>query len=839
MKRTLLRRCLALTTCLVLAAALVAASADSPAGPPAKGFTAADVAFYEKEVLPLLRANCLKCHGATDKVRGGLRLTARDSVLRGGDGGPAVSLEKPSESRLLQAINWKGGLEMPPKGKLPGKDIATLTRWVEAGLPWTPGKPEAAPVAKHAEGGKVTPEARNYWAYKPVRRPDVQAVKDAAWVRNPVDAFILAKLEAKGLSPAPPAERVALVRRVYYDLTGLPPTPEEVDAFVNDRSPDAYERLVDRLLASPHYGEKWGRHWLDVVRFAETNGYERDGPKPFAWRYRDYVIKSFNDDKPFDRFVKEQLAGDEVPGYNPDAVVATGFYRLGLWDDEPADPLQARFDELDDIVATTGQAFLGMTLNCARCHDHKIDPIPQADYYRLVAFVQDVPHFSDTRDTHSPNSLTDIAPPEVRARYEQEQARREARVEELQAAMTKIEDAAIARMPSEDQRAAEGPDRVAVLRRKLKDFLWPEEAPEYAKLKSERDELLKKPKPPRELALSVNRCRPDPGRTHVLIRGNPHAHGAEVKPAFPSVLSDAVPALPKPGRTSGRRTVLANWVASAANPLTARVFVNRLWQHHFGRGIVATPNDFGKFGTPPTHPELLDWLASEFVAGGWHVKRMHRLMLLSSAYRMSARASPDALRLDPANAHFGRFNMRRLTAEEIRDSLLAISGTLNLKAGGLSVYPPIPQEVLAGQSMPGSGWPTSPPEESARRSVYVHVKRSLLVPVLAVHDQADTDNSCPVRFTTTVPTQALGMLNGAFTNEQAAALAARLGREAPGDLAGQVRRAIRLTTGRAPPADELDRDVAFVRGLEAKGVAEPLKQYCLLALNTNEFVYVD
>jgi hypothetical protein len=837
MNRTRFLRIAALATFLVPATALVAFRAESSAGPPAKSFPAADVAFYEKEVLPVLRGNCLKCHGEGEKVRGGLQLTARDLVLKGGDSGPAVLLDNPGRSRLLQAINWRDGLEMPPKGKLPAKEIAVLTRWVEMGLPWSPSEKQA--VANHSTGGQVTPEARNYWAYKPVQRPAVPVVKDTARVRNPVDAFILAKLEAKGLPPASPAERVQLVRRVYYDLTGLPPSPEQVDAFVNDVAPDAYEKLVDRLLASPHYGEKWGRNWLDVVRYAETNGYERDGPKPFAWRYRDYVIKSFNDDKPFDRFIKEQLAGDEMPGFDPEAIVATGYYRLGLWDDEPADPLQARFDEFDDIVATTAQAFLGMTINCARCHDHKIDPIPQADYYRLLSFVQDVPRFNYSEDTRSAVALTDLAPPGTRAAYEDELRQRDARLEELRQAMRKIEEVAIAKMPAGDQRAAEGPGRAGVIRDKLKDYLSAERAAEYAKLKADRKALEKKPVPSRELALSINHCPADPGPTHVLIRGNPHAPGAEVRPAFPTVLGGAVPALPQGGRTSGRRTALANWIASADNALTARVFVNRLWQHHFGRGIVATPNDFGKFGTAPTHPELLDWLASEFVAGGWHVKRMHRLILLSNTYQMSSRASEARLKLDPANALFWRFNMRRLTAEEVRDSVLAVSGTLNLKAGGPSIYPPIPKEVLAGQSMPGSGWHTSPPEEAARRSIYVHVKRSLLVPVLAVHDQADTDNSCPVRFTTTVPTQALGMLNGAFLNEQSAALAARLERELPDDLAGQVRRAIRLTTGRDPSGDEVDRDVAFIRSLAAKGVAEPLKRYCLLALNTNEFVYLD
>jgi mono/diheme cytochrome c family protein len=835
MNSTVLRRIVALTTySLALFTSLTwrAAAGDDPA--PAK---ASGVALFEKEVLPILRANCLKCHGSGEKIRGGLQLISREALLKGGDSGPAVSLTKPADSRLLQAINWKDGLEMPPKGKLAANEIAVLTLWVESGAPWTPG---AAPaVAKTTPPVAITAEARNYWAYKQVRRPAIPTLKDGARVDNPIDAFIRAKLEAKGLSPAPPADRIALVRRVYYDLIGLPPSPNEVDAFVADPAPDAYEKLVDRLLASPHYGEKWGRHWLDVVRFAETNGYERDGPKPFAWRYRDYVIKSFNDDKPFDQFVKEQIAGDELPGYNPQAIIATGYYRLGIWDDEPADPLQARFDELDDIVATTGQAFLGMTMNCARCHDHKIDPIPQADYYRLLAFVQDVARFNLSQDTRTAVAITDLASPAARAIYEDELKHQDEQVAELRKALRKIEDSAIPKMPAEDQRATEGPERIAVLRRKLKDYITAQEAANYAKLKQELVALETKKRPARELALSVNHCPVNPGTTHVLIRGNPHATGAEVTPAFPTVLGGASPTLPKLDHSSGRRTALANWIASADNPMTARVFVNRVWQHHFGRGIVATPNDFGKFGTAPTHPELLDWLASEFVAGGWRVKRLHRLILLSDTYRMSARGSDAGLKLDPGNSLFWRFNMRRLTAEEVRDSVLTVSGKINLKAGGPSVYPPIPKEVLAGQSMPGSGWYTSPPEEAARRSVYVHVKRSLLVPILAVHDQADTDNSCPVRFTTTVPTQALGMLNGSFLNEQAAAFADRLRRELPDTVEARVRRAIRLTTGRVPSDDEVGRDIALINRLEAKGIADPLKQYCLLALNTNEFIYLD
>jgi hypothetical protein len=827
---------LTLAVAVLLGVRLTGTGAEPPV---AKAFPAGDVAFFEKEVQPILQARCHKCHGE-GKVKGGLRLTSRENVLKGGDTGPAVTPEKPDDSLLLKAIHYQDGLEMPPTGKLPPQELDALARWVKAGVPWTP----AASTAVKGPDGHAKPkdDGRSYWAYQPLRRPPVPQIRDPQSV-NPIDAFLHAKRQAAGLGPNPPADRVTLVRRAYYDLTGLPPMPEQVDAFVNDPSPDAWPRLIDRLLDSPQYGEQWGRHWLDLVRYAETNGYERDGPKPFAWRFRDYVIKSFNADKPFDRFVREQLAGDELPGFDPDAIIATGYYRLGLWDDEPADPLQARFDELDDIVATTAQVFLGMTMNCARCHDHKIDPIPQKDYYSLLAFFADVPRYSMTRSISSRTSLTDITPPAERAKYEADLKQRRERIDELTAAMTKIEDAAIKTLPGEDQRAAEGIDRPQVVV-KLPKVFTDEQAKEYRTLKAELTKLQRMPQPG-ELALSVNQCLVRPPATHVMIRGNPHAPGAEVAPAFPAVLSRTAPAIPEPcpgAKSSGRRTVLANWIASKDNPLPARVLANRLWQYHFGRGIVPSSNDFGKFGERPTHPELLDWLASELIDGGWTLKRMHRLIMLSSAYQMSSRADAAALKADPANALFWRFNMRRLTAEEVRDSVLAVSGRLNPKAGGPSAYPPIPKAVLAGQSRPGEGWPQSPPAQACRRSVYVHVKRSLLVPVLAHHDAADTDSSCPVRYTTTVPTQALGMLNGEFTQEQAAALAERLRREAPGDLTAQVRRALRLTAARVPGEDEVRRDMDFVRDLQERqrlSAEEALKQYALLLLNTNEFVYLD
>jgi hypothetical protein len=832
---------------VVVLVAGVALADDKKADGPK--FAPEQVAHFEKDVLPLLKAHCFRCHGDDpEKLKGGLDLTTRAGILAGGDTGPAVNEAKPADSLLLRAIHYKDDEHrMPPKAKLPVGDIATIEKWVKDGLPVPADR--VGVVAKAAPKSVVTEEAKKYWAYQPVKRPAVPVSRDpkgSAWIRTPIDAFILAKLEAKGLSPVKPAEKAVLARRAYYDLLGLPPTPEEIDAFVNDKSPDAWGKLIDKLLASPHYGEKWGRHWLDVVRYCETNGYERDGPKPHVWRYRDYVIKSFNEDKPYTQFVREQLAGDEMPGYNPDAVTATGYYRLGIWDDEPADPLQAVFDGYDDIVATTGQAFLGATFNCARCHDHKVDPIPQSDYYKLVAFFRDIRPYSETRDVRSAFNLTDITPPDQRAKYEAELKKREARLAEIKKAMGAIEDEFIKTLPAEDQRAAEGNDRPQVVSRKVVPGLTGKEKEEYTALAAERKELSRRQDPPgRQLALSVNNCDVNPKPTHVLIRGSPHAPGKEVKPGFPAVLGLPDPAIPapKPGaKSSGRRTVLANWIASKDNPLTARVFVNRVWQYHFGRGLVPSANDFGKLGEQPTHPELLDWLASEFVDGGWTLKRLHKLIMTSSVYQLSSQGDEASLKADPSNALLWRFNMRRLTGEEVRDSILAVSGNLNLKQFGPSTYPKIPKEVLAGQSVPGQGWPTSPPEEANRRSVYAHVKRSLRVPILIGFDQPDPDSSCPVRYVTTVPTQSLGLLNGEFTNEQAAAFAARLRKEHPDDLPAQVTRAIRLTSGRVPGADEVKKDVAFVESLKAKhdlDDAKALTQYCLLCLNTNEFVYLD
>jgi mono/diheme cytochrome c family protein len=725
---------------------------DEPDHTP-KPFTADQLRLFEAEVKPILTQHCVKCHGAGPKIRGGFRLDSREALLRGGDLGPAATPGDPSKSLLVKAINYIE-LEMPPAGKLPAREIEILTRWVKEGLPWasSPTAPSGAPAVgtkdRTPDINPQKPKARDDWSLRPVSRPAIPPVKHRDWCRTPIDAFILARLEAEGLEPAPPADRTTLIRRLTYDLTGLPPRPEQVDAFIADRSPDALEHLTDRLMASPHYGEKWGRHWLDLVRYGETNGYERDSEKPFSWRYRDYVIASLNGDKPYDQFVREQLAGDEIAPGAADPLVATGFYRLGIWDDEPADRQLARYDGLDGVIATTAGVFLGMSINCARCHDHKVDPIPQRDYYRLLAVFHNVTH-SDGKD------------------------------------LKKVKTAA---------------------------------------------------GPPLEVMSVAERGRAE---THVLLRGNPTLRGDSVDPGVPQILGGLSFTSTE---TRSRRRALAQWLTDAHNPRTARVMANRIWQYHFGRGIVPTPNEFGGLGEPASHPELLDWLAAELVAGGWRLKRMHRTIVLSSAYQMSSQGSRPALARDPSNRWFWRFPMRRLTAEEVRDSILSVAGTLNLKAGGPPVHPPIPQEVMAGQSVPGQGWSVSPAAESARRSVFVHVKRSLLVPILATHDAADTDLSCPVRYTTTVPTQALGLLNGSFANEQAARFAERLTREAPEGLDRQVRLALELTTARNPNEHEVERDVAFVKNIAIEGSldqARALSQYCLMILNANAFLYVD
>ena len=802
--------------------------------------------LFEAKVKPLLEKHCFECHGGGDKIRAEFVITNREDLIAGGESGAALDMDALDESLLLEVINYDG-YEMPPSGQLPAEDINAITQWVMAGAPWK-GEGFKPDRDAHDAGGPppVNEQTKQWWSYQPVKRPALPEV-DNDWSSHPIDQFIYEKLSAKGLQPSPPVDRRQLVRRVFYDLTGLPPTQQEVDEFLADDSDDAYAKLIERLLASPHYGEKWGRHWLDVVRYAESNSYERDGTKPFVWRYRDYVIRSFNEDKPYDMFLMEQLAGDEMNEVTPDRVIATGYYRLGLWDDEPVDRKQAWFDDMDDVLATTSQGMLGMTINCARCHDHKIDPVPTEDYYRLLAFFRNVKRYGIRgHDTVKAASVRVIASKEVQEKHRLESDNYRAQVEANKQALEAIE--VVVKedfIPVEHEEFRSEMNRVPLVKKRAGGVITQEQADEYADLFSEMKRLRRNPPRSLEEALCVKEEGTQAKETFIQIRGNANAEGKRVEPGFPSVLSPPEPEIeiPAEGLSTGRRMALARWITDPANPLTARVMVNRIWQHHFGRGIVRSASDFGFQGTLPTHPELLDWLASEFVERDWSIKAMHRLIMNSAAYQMASTLNPKAYEVDPTNDLFWRFNMRRLTAEEIRDSILAVNGALNRdKMYGPSIYPIIPKEVLQGQSRPGENWGRSSPEDLNRRSVYVHIKRSLPVPFLASFDVADPDTPCPVRFNTVQPTQALGMINSDFLNRQAKVFADSVMEQAPEDLTTQVELVLALVTQRAPTSAEVERGVTFVKQVMADDrvdVNEAVRQFCLIALNLNEFLFLD
>ncbi len=810
-----------------------------------KQLTAEQVKFYIDKVQPILLNNCYACHGPGSSIKGNLYLGNRKDILQGGDSGPAVIPGNANDSLLLQAMNFDG-FEMPPKGKLPQDQIDIIAKWINDGMPIPPDQESVRPE-QHASPYKteVNDETKAFWQHQKVAAPAIPKVRNKKWISNPIDNFTLAKLEDKGISPSTPADKAHLIRRAYYDLTGLPPSLEQVQAFVADDDPQAYEKLLDTLLESPQYGEKWGRHWLDLVRYAESNSYERDGTKPYAWRFRDYVIKSFNDDKPYDQFIKEQLAGDEFEQLTEDSITATGYYRLGIWDDEPVSQKQALYDDLDDIIATTSQVFLGLTMNCARCHDHKLDPIPQKDYYRFLAFFSGFRRYGVRgHDTVESASIGPIAvnadaatQAEMRRQLDLELRNLDGKINHvnnrLQGLMTPPE--------KEDFKAIEV--RVDIAKKYAGKGLSEKLVTEYEQAVKRKKVILDTR--PDEIAktLVIKEVGTQARETFVLIRGNANAESEKVEPGFPSVLSPPEPVInPAPhGKSSGRRTTLANWIASDDNPLTARVMANRLWQHHFGVGIVETSNNFGAGGLDPTHPELLDYLATEFVKGDWKIKRMHKLIMLSSTYRLSSQTTKTGLDKDPANRLLWRFNPRRLSSEELRDSILAANGSLNLKMGGPSFYPIIPPEVLHGQSRPGAGWGNSPEDERARRAVYIFVKRSLVEPLMADFDFADVDSSCPVRFTTTQPTQSLNLMNSEFTNRQATRFAQFLKAEVPDDLSGQIAFALAQTTQRTPSDADIKRGENLIAELQGLGISadDALKYFCLVTYNLNEFLYID
>jgi len=738
---------------------------------------------FVSQIEPFFVQNCHKCHGQ-DHQKGGLRLDRREAALRGGDTTDHVLVPgKSSKSDLIARLkSTDPEVMMPPKGnRIPPDQIALLAKWIDAGAVWPETAAAASPVVP---GRAITPEQRAYWAFQPIRRPEVPKVRHP--VRNPIDAFVLARLEREGLEPAPEASRVDLVRRVTYDLTGLPPTPQDIDAFVNDPAPDAYDRLIDGLLASPRYGERWTQHWLDVVRFGESEGFEYDTPVSNLWRYRDYVISSLNADKPYDRFVREQVAGDEIDPQSREALVAAGFHRLGAVRRNAGNQevASSRNEVLTDRTDIIGAAFLGVTLGCARCHDHKFDPILQKDYYRLQAFLA---------ATEEKN--ISLATPEEDAAYK---AKTESLVMKIVPLKKRL-------------KTAQGEERI---------------------LLEQQIDQLEDQKPPAPPAINTVQDLSEPTKIHVLRRGEWDKKGDPVGMRFPTVLiSETVQELPL--TTPNPRVELARWLTDPGHPLTPRVLVNRLWLHHFGTGLVKTPNDFGINGEKPSNPELLDYLATAFLDSGWRLKPLHRLILLSGTYRQ-AYATPEtakAMTKDPDNRWLWRFDRRRLSAEELRDSMLAVSGTLNPAMGGPSVFVPVDPELVNALYKPAQWVANHDLNEHHRRSIYLVAKRNLRLPSMEVFDQPTLNSSCGRRDCSTHAPQALELLNGSLSNPLAAAFAERLRKEAGTEPAAQIILGFRLAAGRSPSSEEQRLGLEFL-------TRHPLKEFALALFNLNAFLYV-
>ena len=759
-----------------------------------------------------------------------------------------------------------------------------------------------APAAEPVDEPEITAKDREHWSFRPPTRPELPAVSDSDWVRNPVDLFILTRLDKAGLKPSPAADRATLLRRVTYDLTGLPPTPKELADFLNDTRPDAYARVVDRLLASPHYGERWAQHWLDVVRYAESNGYELDADRPHAWRYRDYVVRSFNEDKPYDRFLTEQLAGDllakalkteaSAPPTKEQAelLIAAGFNRCGPVHQVGGnlDAAVTRQEVLTEMTAAVGVAFLGLTMHCARCHDHKFDAISQADYYRLQAF------FAPTQ----PREI-DLASAAERTEYERQVRAVDEQLAPLKKRLNDLEAPYRQRLAEEKKAKLDAATRealavdvkkrtpeqakLAALAQPLIKVSWDDVVEALPEAERERraewrrqvHELEAKKPPPPAQAVTIHDNGAKPA-THLLKRGDPKRKGPLLYSDYPRVLADG--AEKKADDFDGRdRLELAKWLTRKDHPLTARVIVNRLWQHHFGRGIVATPNDFGIRGEKPTHPELLDWLAVELVENGWSLKHVHRLMVLSNTYQQDSRVPPspprgegpgvrgDAKKLDPDNRLLSHMNRRRLSAEGLRDGALAVAGTLNPEVGGPMVRVPLEKEVydlIFTEAEPDNLWPVAPDvRQHTRRSLYLFAKRNVRLPLLEAFDQPDTLFSCPERPVSTFAPQALILLNGPFMQEQSKAFAVRVLRDGGKDRAKQVEQAYRLALARPPreverkmalefleAQTELVRDRLLARlpvgvppGTPADvdpAYAAALADFCLALLNRNEFLYV-
>lgn len=779
------------------------------------------LAFFESNVRPVLANRCFECHGPK-KHKGDLRVDSLASLLEGGKSGPALQPGKPDESLLIQAIRHGENLQMPPRMKLPAKEIADLTAWVKMGAPWPDARPVAARTTTVEGDVSFSKEKIEHWSFRPVRQPQLSDVKHTAWAQSPIDRFVLARLEEKGLQPAPPASPRVLLRRLYFDLLGLPPTADEMHAFLQDcgegqtPSRDAVARVVDRLLASPHYGERWARHWLDVVRYADSNGMDENLVYGNAWRYRDYVIDAFNSDKPYDRFVRDQLAGDllsaapvtrfvhttigvepmQRPDPTPTGLIATGFLCIGpkmLADD---DPVKMEMDIIDEQVDTLGRAFLGMTLGCVRCHDHKFDPFSQADYYALAGIFKSTKTMDNFR---------------VVARWHERPL---------------VADHA-QRLHDINKQIAQLKERIN-RRRQRKDDSGDDER-SLADLEKEKRLLPE--------AMAVDEGKPTSMRVH--LRGNHLTLGKEVPRRFPTLFASLQQPRIEPNESG--RLQLAEWITQPAHPLTSRVMVNRLWYWHFGAGLVRSVDNFGLLGDKPSHPELLDWLASRFVESGWSMKALHRMIVLSSTYQMSSAYDERAYQVDPDNVLLWRHSRRRLDAEALRDSLLFLGGSLDPAMGGT---------LFTGENRKYvPGYPNSSYDryDSRRRSIYLPVVRSNLYDMFQAFDFADPSFSSGERATTTVAPQALFLMNGKIVHEQIRAWTNKLLADRALTPPARIARIYEQALGRVASDGEVARGLDFVRRLEAQLAAQKTadassqawQSLCRVIVASNEFIYLE
>jgi hypothetical protein len=738
------------------------------------------LAAQSPDAVQVLERNCAQCHNQKVKSSG-LALDRREDALAGGNRGPSVVAGNPEGSLLLRAVEQSGDLKMPPGRKLAAEEIAALRKWIAGGAPWA-----GASAASQRPGA-------DHWAFQKVKRPAPPEVKQAGWARNPIDRFILSRLEREGIAPSPEADRATLLRRVSLDLTGLPPSPTEIAAFLADRAPDAYEKAVDRLLASPHYGERWGRHWLDLARYSDSDGYTIDDPRQI-WLYRDWVIKALNDDLPFDRFVVEQLAGDMLPNPTTSQLIATGFHRNTPANYEGGiDFEQYRVEAVADRVATTGAVFMGLTLGCARCHDHKYDPVSQREFYQIFAYFNSTDEITTEAERQQYNRPVLALPTaEDEARLKQHREAVEAANRELVAYVRTL-----ASQPATPERHKDARLRELIGKR-----------------------LQVRQGAPRVTSTLIMRELPQPRQAYIHLGGDFTRRGVDVQPDVPAILKW------KP--VGGTRLDFARWLADPENPLTPRVTVNRMWQAYFGRGIVETEEDFGLAGSKPAHPELLDWLASEFIARGWSQKAIHRLIVTSAAYRQSSKMRDDLEEKDPYNRLLARQSRLRLEAEAIRDSALAASGMLTPAIGGPSVFPPLPINAMNGTQLV-KPWPTEFGPNRYRRGIYTFSYRASLHPALGVFDTPDGQTTCTRRVRSNSPLQALTLLNDTAYLEFARGFGRRIEGEGGSTDAARIRFAFLAALGREPRADEVERMTRFVSAQRDEALSDPKTAALLIA----------